>query len=306
VVSNVESLYNIYNALQGIPVTHTYVSAGGAVSEPGLYRVPVGASATALLEAAGGTSLTEPFYIDGGPMMGMYRKDPNFPLTKLSKALLVLPETSALVKYETMPVANMLKQARVACCQCNQCTIACSRNLVGYDLEPHKIMRAMAYGHQQNMDILKMAMLCSECNLCSGLHACPMQLSPRRVNQEIKRTFREQGVRPEFPEKEMEVHPLRNYRLLPSSRIKQRLNLAAYDTHPPFKGDLEVTRVKIPMQQHIGVPSIPIVERGEKVRLGQLIGTIPEETLGARIHASIDGYVSSVDPEYVVITKDKE
>jgi len=306
VVNNVESLYNIYNAIQDIPVTHTFVSVGGAVNVPGLYRVPLGASASDLLKAAGGVSIEDPVFVDGGPMMGTYRKTPDFPLTKISKAVLVLPEKSALVKYETMPLSNMLKQARVACCQCNQCTLACSRNLVGYDLEPHKIMRAMAYGNQQNMEVLKTAMLCSECNLCSGLHACPMQLSPRRVNQEIKRSLREQGVKIDFPERTMEAHPLRDYRLLPGSRLKKRLQLDSYDIHSPFRGDLDVHQVKIPMKQHIGTPCVPVVEKGEKIRSGQIIGMIPEDALGSRIHASIKGVVSSVDPENVVIIKDEE
>ena len=72
-------------------------------------------------------------------MTGKYRFDPHFPVTKATKGLLVVPRTSALVRYETLDVERMLNQARVACCQCVQCTLACSRNLVGYDLEPHRI-----------------------------------------------------------------------------------------------------------------------------------------------------------------------
>jgi len=60
------------------------------------------------------------------------------------------------------------------------------------------------------------------------------------------------------------------------------------------------------MKQHIGTPCVPVVEKGEKIRSGQIIGMIPEDALGSRIHASIKGVVSSVDPENVVIIKDEE
>jgi Na+-translocating ferredoxin:NAD+ oxidoreductase RnfC subunit len=38
-----------------------------------------------------------------------------------------------------------------------------------------------------------------------------------------------------------------------------------------------------------------VVQAGDRVRRGGLIGEIPESALGARVHASIDGVVASVD-----------
>ena len=51
---------------------------------------------------------------------------------------------------------------------------------------------------------------------------------------------------------------------------------------------------KVPMIQHIGAPSTPIVKRGDKVLTGQLIGQATG-FVSANIHAPISGTVTSVD-----------
>ncbi|HCL79274.1 MAG TPA: proton-conducting membrane transporter [Synergistaceae bacterium] len=306
VVNNVETLYNIDEALQGRPVMHSFVSTGGAVARKGLFRVPLGTSVRTLLEAAGGVTIDNAVYVDGGPMMGVYHDTPDFSVTKTMKAILALPGDSLLARMERMPVETMLKQARVCCCQCNQCTLVCSRDLVGFHLEPHQIMRAMAFQGVRNESVMKMAMLCSECNLCSALHACPMGLSPRRVNMQIKKAFREQGITPRFERREMQAHPLRDYRLVPSERLKERLGLIQYEAEPyEYYGDLEVDRVAIPLKQHAGPPASPIVVAGDAVELGQCIATPLEGALGARIHASIGGVVDAVTPEQIVLSRQR-
>lgn len=40
--------------------------------------------------------------------------------------------------------------------------------------------------------------------------------------------------------------------------------------------------------------------RGDRVKCGDVIGEIPEQGLGARIHASMDGVVKSVDGAVVI------
>jgi Na+-translocating ferredoxin:NAD+ oxidoreductase RnfC subunit len=303
VVNNVETVFNVYEALQGRPVTHTFVASGGAVARPGLFRAPLGASAAEILKASGGVTIPDPVYVDGGPMMGRYSDDVDFPVTKTTKAVLALPRDSLLARMELMPVKTMLKQARVSCCQCNQCTLACSRYLVGIGIEPHKVMRAMAFEGTRNRGVLQMALLCSECNLCSALHACPMGLSPRRVNQQLKRFFREEGLRPEFPKRDLSPHPLRDYRLVPSSRLKSRLGLERYDRDVTCCEELEVSKVLIPLRQHAGEAALPLVAEGVRVVEGDCIATPREGALGSRIHASIEGVVKSVDYDRIVLER---
>ncbi len=49
------------------------------------------------------------------------------------------------------------------------------------------------------------------------------------------------------------------------------------------------------MGMHLGAPSTPCVQKGDKVKLGQVIGT-PEGFLGLPVHASIAGEVIDVGP----------
>ncbi len=53
-------------------------------------------------------------------------------------------------------------------------------------------------------------------------------------------------------------------------------------------------QVYIPMIQHIGAPSTPLVQKGDKVLTGQLIGQ-SAGFVSANIHATISGTVTSVD-----------
>jgi Na+-translocating ferredoxin:NAD+ oxidoreductase RnfC subunit len=83
----------------------------------------------------------------------------------------------------------------------------------------------------------------------------------------------------------------------------ERLEVAKYDTHPPFfENDVQVGQVAIPLQQHLGKPAVAMVQAGDRVKKGDLIGEIPEGALGARVHASIDGKVKEVG-ESIVITR---
>ena len=52
--------------------------------------------------------------------------------------------------------------------------------------------------------------------------------------------------------------------------------------------------VAIPLSQHLGVPAIPVVAKGDKVRTGQLIAR-GEAFISAHIHASVSGTVSKID-----------
>jgi Na+-translocating ferredoxin:NAD+ oxidoreductase RnfC subunit len=82
----------------------------------------------------------------------------------------------------------------------------------------------------------------------------------------------------------------------------ERLEVVKYDTHPEFATDeVQVYKVSILLQQHLGKPSLPVVAKGDRVKKGDLIGEIPEGELGARIHASIDGTVSAVDDKKIII-----
>jgi Na+-translocating ferredoxin:NAD+ oxidoreductase RnfC subunit len=84
-----------------------------------------------------------------------------------------------------------------------------------------------------------------------------------------------------------------------------RLDLNAYDVAAPLTDKTpEISKVKIPLSQHIGAPAVPVVKVGDMVKRGDLIGDIPEGKLGAKIHASIDGKVTEIS-NYIKIERQK-
>ena len=102
---------------------------------------------------------------------------------------------------------------------------------------------------------------------------------------------------------ELKANPFRESRAIPTKRLIQRLNLTKYDGHPEYAGEFTPTVVNIRLGQHIGAPANCVVSVGNKVSCGDLIGEIPEGAMGARVHASIDGTVESIDNGVVVIRK---
>lgn len=53
--------------------------------------------------------------------------------------------------------------------------------------------------------------------------------------------------------------------------------------------------IVIPMLQHIGAPCVPVVKKGDEVKVGQIIGN-SDKFVSAPIHSSVSGVVESVSP----------
>ena len=54
-------------------------------------------------------------------------------------------------------------------------------------------------------------------------------------------------------------------------------------------------KVAISMAQHLGAPATPVVEKGDKVKVGQVIGT-PTGFVSGFVHSSVSGTVTAVEP----------
>lgn len=292
VVSNVESLYNIALAMDGTPVTHRYVTVTGEVAKDMVVKVPVGTLVADVLAFAGGATISDFKVVDGGPMMGRVLPDLQQSVTKTTSGLIVLPPDHNVVVRKVMDPAQVRKITNTICCQCSQCTDLCPRNLLGHTLHPHKLMRIWD-SQVLNSEVAKEALLCSECGLCEKF-ACPMMVSPREVNAQIKQKLMKEGITWEATGESTTPHPFRSSRYVPTKRLVQRLNLAKYDTHPAYVGEYVPSTVAISLKQHIGAPSVCTVSAGATVAQGDVIGEIPEGAMGARIHASIRGVVASV------------
>lgn len=97
---------------------------------------------------------------------------------------------------------------------------------------------------------------------------------------------------------------MRPYRMVPSKRLIARLGLSDFDQPAPMSEEtITPETVRIMMRQHVGAPAKVIVNVGDAVTAGQLIGEIPAESLGAAIHTSISGTVTAVTPDYIEIRR---
>lgn len=299
VVTNVETLINVADALEGAAVTHSYVTVAGEIAQPVTLRLPIGTAVADALALAGVERLDGLRVLDGGPMMGRLVGDLRQPITKTTKGLIVLPERHQLIVKRTLPVEILLKRAHAACMQCRYCTDLCPRYLLGHRLEPHKIMRGIKHIHGQE-SLLKMALACSECGVCEQ-YACSIGLSPRTINAALKQALAKQGLKADPPAADQRCDRMQAERKIPVKRLIARTGLGGYDRPAPIdERAVSVKQVELLLKQHVGAPSLPVVEAGQTVRQGDLVARIPDGGLGANIHASIAGVVTVVADRIVI------
>lgn len=296
VVSNCSTVFNIFEALHDRPVIYKFVTVIGEIARPSIIKVPIGTSVEECLQKCGGTTIHDYLIIMGGPMMGKKvskTEIKNRVITKTDGAIIVIPEDHYLATREKVTIEHMINQAKSACIQCHFCTDMCPRNLIGHPINPHRIMRNISLSDMDN-GILKQAIICCECGVCE-MYACPMGLSPKRINVYLKGKLREQGVKWENTEKIFNANMLRDYRKVPTERVISRLQLENYKGQELQEGEeIDPINVKIPLKQGIGVASKAIVKVDDVVERGQLIGQVEEGKMGSNIHASIHGIVSEI------------
>ncbi len=295
VVSNVETLMNIALANIDIPVTEKFITITGAVKNPVTLKVPIGVSIKDLIDFAGGFDKPGEYAaLDGGAMMGKLRTDFSQPVTKTSGGYIILPKDHYLIRRRSQTIPEIKKIGHSACDQCTFCTEFCPRYLLGYQIEPHKVMRSLGFAGEKDDFWGKYAVNCCECNLCS-LYACPEDLDPKQACVRSKTNIKLKKLEYIPPTKPLSAHPMQAHRKISIKKLTRKLGLVPYDKPAHYIDEkLEPNKVVIPLLQHLGSPSIPVVKKGDRVSVGQLIGKIPEGSLGANIHASINGTVTDV------------
>ena len=303
VVVNSETCLNIYNSMNDVAVTDSYVTIAGDIDNPYTLKVPVGTPLRKLFELVNIRNIEDYGIIDGGPMMGPLLSNLESSVTKKSKGYILLKKEHSLIKNKGVDQAQAKKLNRGSCEQCRMCTDLCPRYLLGHNLQPHKMVRTQAY----NIDDLtgqQTAQLCVQCNLCE-LFSCPIGIKPMHANNYFRAKLLNEGIKYSASKEVFEVRNNRDFRLVPTKRLIARLGLYKYDRSAPLLDkDIDISQVKIATRQHVGTPAKPIVSVGDNVVKGQLIGIIQENSLGANIHSSINGVVIDVNDNYITIRRD--
>lgn len=309
---NVATYCQIADAAEGIPVTSRYVTIGGEVAEPMTIELPIGTRVGDYIEYAGGATIKDFEVIIGGPIMGPLGSiDSN--LDKRHGGVIVLPKDHTMVRLKGEPQKVTKRRAKM-CCTCQECTILCPRNAIGHPISPAKMM---SYAWMMDSIIEKIengdmdefteqlvfeAMLCCQCGVCEQ-YACIFGLSPNKCYAMIKDAIVRSGRKYDMSKMKAHDNAIFKYRKLPALTYARKLNLERYIRPTELKpyGTFNPSEVRIPLRQHIGAPAVPMVKAGDSVSRGDLIGEIPDNTLGARVHASINGRVESVTDDHIII-----
>ena len=301
VVDNVGTVLNIADALEGKAVTEKYLSVVGEVTHTMQLHVPIGTSVLECVRAAKPT-ISEFALIMGGPMMGKrLTSQAEFEQAVVSTStgnIMVLPKDHYLFKKTALPMETVRKQTKSACLQCKMCTDLCPRYLIGHQIRPNLMMRGLwrEPSITDNEEYLRMfgdAANCCSCGVCE-MFACPMGLSPRKVNEYLKGEFRKRGIQvPKNPE--AHAREFVQERKTPTNRLVARLGLSEYyGKHPSSCEELSVDTVFIPFSQHIGKPAAAVKQAGDTVAKGELLAAAAEGALSANIHSSVNGVIEEI------------
>ncbi len=302
IVYNSETVYNIGLAVRDDqPVVEKWLTIGGNVPEVICIRVPIGMRVSDLFATMKVTIPENHVVIDGGPSMGNIINPASAVVTKTTKALLILPNTIPAATGKLRTVQENLRIAASVCCQCTRCTDMCPRHLLGFPIEPHKMVRATLSTAQESPELVATASLCCSCDICGTL-ACCQGISPMQVIKEFKGILAKNRMRyTADPNHPAVVSPDREYRMVNSGKWKDMLGVTKYDRYPTYIAEpVKATRVEIKMSQHIGAPSVPCVALGDSVTVGQKIADLGAG-LSVPQYASIDGKVTFVDNTKIII-----
>ncbi len=306
VVNNVGSLKKICKAVDSNEnVTRKYVSVNGEVRDPKVVNVPIGMRVSETLALCGGVGITDYAIISGGPNMGALASRDDV-IKKTTGALIVLPKSHPLIASLEMNINTITSRAKAACINCRFCTDMCPRRLVGHNIYPHKIMRAISLGLDSQVEALTGALLCSGCGVCENF-ACNMLLSPRKVCQKVKAELIRRGVKNPHSDVGWMADNLFRERRIPGNRLKARLSLTGYSDDLKLDERFhDADEVKIMLNQHIGAVSAAVVREGDYVRAGDTIAVIPDGKLGAAYHASISGRVAKCANDHIIVRHERK
>lgn len=302
IVNNVETFYNIGYASEDKPVTRKFISVAGAVKNPSSFFVPIGTSFKDLIKHTGGTTIPDYGIFTSGIMMGKLTYDVDDVVTKTTTGIIVLPINHYLIQRMGRPIEDKKRVGKSACDQCSYCTELCPRYLLGYDVQPHKVMRSLVFTTTGKEVWNQYADLCSSCGLCS-FYSCPEDLYPREACDISKTELKKMNLKYE-QEKPLKVHPVKEGRRVPLKQLMKRLNVTNYDVPAPYTNNSpKPDKVKILLKQHSGAPAKSIVKVGDLVSENILIAQVDPDVIGANMHSSIGGKVTAVTNEFIQIER---
>ena len=299
IVYNVETMYNLGRAVRfSEPVTMKWLTVGGDVKNPTVIKVPMGTKVSDIFERLNIEVKEGYTVIDGGPSMGKVINPRTYAVNKTTKGILILPDNTQAVISRKTNEKMAVSRAETACCQCTRCTDLCPRNLLGYPLEPHKMVRTSMGAVEAMPEMVLSATLCCACGVCESL-ACNQGISPRAVIDNYKKLLAKNRLRFD-KDGDYHVKEEREYRKLPYKKWMSALGITRFDKDTDYGGEMnDFSRVEQTLSRHIGKPSIPCVSDGDFVNAGDLIASAADG-LSLPQHASISGRVTLGNDKIII------
>jgi Na+-translocating ferredoxin:NAD+ oxidoreductase RnfC subunit len=301
-VNNVETFVNIAAANDNKPLTHKMLTIAGAVKSPVTIKVPIGTMYRECVKYAGGLTTDDPILVIGGLMMGQHTDNLDAPVTKTSTGVVILPRDHHVIERKLKPNKVQAKIGKSACDQCRYCTEYCPRFLLGYAVEPHQVMRTLAFTGTGADVFNQWAAMCCSCGLCT-LYACPEELYPKEACDDAKTAMRKAQVKWTGP-MNPKPHPMGDGRRVPIKTLTKKLHVQDYDLPAPLITDeISPNRLVLPLKQSAGTACEAKVKSGDRVSAGQIIGEPAPKALGAILHAPMAGIVREVSSEQIILEK---
>jgi Na+-translocating ferredoxin:NAD+ oxidoreductase RnfC subunit len=301
-VNNVETFVNIAAANDDRPLTHKMLTIAGAVKSPVTIKVPIGTTYRECVKYAGGLTTDDPILVIGGLMMGQHTDDLDTPVTKTSTGVVILPRSHHVIERKLKPNKVQAKIGKSACDQCRYCTEYCPRFLLGYAVEPHQVMRTLAFTGTGAEYYNQWAAMCCSCGLCT-LYACPEELYPKEACDDAKTEMRKAQIKWTGP-MNPKPHPMGDGRRVPIKTLTKKLHVQDYDLPAPLLADIiSPNRLILPLKQSAGTACLAKVNKGDRVSAGQIIGEPAPQALGAILHAPMAGIVREVTAEQIILEK---
>jgi len=302
VVNNVETFVNIAAAEQGKPVTHKMLTIAGAVNSPVTLQVPIGTTYRDCIEAAGGLSTDAPVLSLGGLMMGKITENLDTPVTKTDTGVVILPRDHHIMERQLKPNKAQAQIGKSACDQCRYCTEYCPRFLLGYAVEPHQVMRSLAFTATGADYYNQWATMCCSCGLCT-LYACPEELFPKEACDDAKAEMRRKHIKWTGP-MDPKPHPMHDGRRVPIKTLTRKLHVERYDLPAPYdRRQISPGRLILPLQQSAGTACLPKVKVGDRVTAAQIIGEPAPDALGAVLHAPGEAVVREITQQQIILER---
>ena len=162
IVSNVSTIYSIYEALKGKPLIEKVITVSGNFKNVTNIKIKTGTKFSDLKEIFKGYTLDDIVLITGGPMMGKSISTDDFILENNVNSVIAL--------------TNKKDKDTITCLRCGKCSDNC----------PAKIKPVLVKDNINNKDELKRLGVerCIECGICSFV--CPSSINLREYLREAK------------------------------------------------------------------------------------------------------------------------